>query len=269
MQHRQGLQASEAGAFELRMDRPFFAELSAVARAAIASELEHGLVTDNKAAVGFDPVTQADRAAERALRAAIELRFPAHGIWGEEYGMARPESAIRWSLDPVDGTRALICGLPSWAVLVGLLESGSHVAGMIDLPALDECLVAVDGTTLRNGGETRSSGCTQLAEARLSSTDANLFNAQELEAFERVRLRCRLTRFGLDAMAYARVATGDLDLVIENGLKPHDYDALVAVVRGAGGHFGDWNGGEDLSSGRVVAAASRELYDAAVKLIQA
>ena len=268
MQHWQGLQATSAGAFELRMDRPFFAELSAVARAAIASQLEQGLVTDNKASAGFDPVTEADRAAERALRAAIELHFPAHGIWGEEYGMARPESAIRWSLDPVDGTRALICGLPSWAVLVGLLEGGSHVAGMIDLPALDECLVAVDGTTLRNGHESRSSGCARLAEARLSSTDPNLFGAEELDAFERVRFQCRLTRFGLDAMAYARVATGDLDLVIENGLKPHDYDALVAVVRGAGGHFGDWNGGEDLSGGRVVAAASRELYDAAVKLIQ-
>jgi len=249
------------------MDRGFFAELSAVARAAIAAELQQGLVADNKQLGGFDPVTEADRATERALRAAIEARFPEHGIWGEEYGMARAEARVRWSLDPVDGTRALVCGLPSWAVLVGLLEDGRHVAGMIDLPALDECLVGMDGTTRRNGLAVRSSGCTTLADARLSTTDPNLFAGGEHEAFERVRLSCRVTRFGLDAMAYARVATGDIDLVVENGLKPHDYDALVAVVRGAGGHIGDWEGNENFQPGRVVAAATRELYDKAVSLL--
>ena len=251
------------------MDRPFFAELSGLARAAIQSELDCGLACHNKASAGFDPVTGADRAAERALRAAIEARYPEHGIWGEEYGMARPEAAIRWSLDPVDGTRALLCGLPSWAVLVGLIEGDQHVAGMIDLPAIDEMLIAVDGETVRNGDPVRTSGLADLAEARLSTTDPNLFLGEEYEAFERVRLACRLTRFGLDAMAYARVATGDLDLVIENGLKPHDYDALVAVVRGAGGHIGNWAGGDDLSSGSVVAAATRQLYDRAVGLLSA
>lgn len=251
------------------MDRSFFTELSAVARAAIAAELELGLTADNKSTGGFDPVTEADRAAERALRAAIESRFPEHGIWGEEYGMARAHADIRWSLDPVDGTRALVCGLPSWAVLVGLLEGGSHIAGMIDLPALDECLVAIGGETRRNGKLVRSSGCRTTGEARLSTTDPNLFAGAEFNAFERVRRECRLTRFGLDAMAYARIATGDIDLAIENGLKPHDYDALVAVVRGAGGHIGDWNGGEDFTPGRVVAAATRELYDEAVGLLNA
>ncbi|HXG82273.1 MAG TPA: inositol monophosphatase family protein [Sphingomicrobium sp.] len=249
------------------MDAGFFAQLSAAAREAIAAELARGLACDNKAERGFDPVTEADRAAERALRALIEEHFPDHGIWGEEFGMARPGAAIRWSLDPVDGTRSLVCGLPSWAVLVGLLEDGRHVAGMIDLPAIDETLIAVDGVTRRNGNPVRTSGCRNLADARLSTTDPNLFAGAELEAFERVRSSCRLTRFGLDAMAYARVATGDIDLVIENGLKPHDYDALVAVVRGAGGHIGDWEGGEQFALGRVVAAASRELYDAAVDLL--
>ena len=249
------------------MDRPFFEKLSAAARAVISAELVRGLACDNKAATGFDPVTEADRAAERALRAVIEARFPDHGIWGEEYGMARASSPVRWSLDPVDGTRALVCGLPSWAVLVGLLEEDRHIAGMIDLPALDECLVAVDGQTRRNGQRVTTSGCALLAEARLSTTDPNLFVGEEYEAFERVRLVCRLTRFGLDAMAYARVATGDIDLVIENGLKPHDYDALVAVVRGAGGCIGNWQGGNDLSGGNVVAAASKQLYEQAVELL--
>jgi myo-inositol-1(or 4)-monophosphatase len=251
----------------MTMDRLFFAELSRRARAAIDAELERGLGWDNKSAIGFDPVTDADRAAERALRAAIESRFPQHGIWGEEYGMVRPEARFRWSLDPVDGTRALICGLPSWAVLVGLLEDGHHIAGMIDLPAMDECLIAVDGKTRRNGNVVATSGCIQLSEARLSTTDPNLFVGNEHEAFERVRSACRLTRFGLDAMAYARVATGDIDLVIESGLKPHDYDALVAVVSGAGGHVGNWAGGNDLSAGSVVAAGSSQLYDQAVRLL--
>lgn len=249
------------------MDRSFFAELSAVARAAIAVEMDRGLVADNKARGGFDPVTEADRAAERALRAAIEMRFPEHGIWGEEYGMVRSEARFRWSLDPVDGTRALVCGLASWAVLVGLLDDGQHIAGMIDLPALNECLVGVEGATWRNDKAVRTSGCPSLAEARLSTTDPNLFIAEEYEAFERVRGSCRVTRFGLDAMAYARVATGHIDLVIENGLKPHDYDALVAVVRGAGGHIGDWAGGDDFRPGRIVAAASRQLYEQAVALL--
>ena len=249
------------------MDYAFFAELSAIARSAIALEISAGLGCENKAERGFDPVTEADRAAERALRAAIEQRFPDHGIGGEEYGLVRGEARVRWSLDPVDGTRALVCGLPSWAVLVGLLEDDLHIAGMIDLPALDECLIATGETTLRNGQPINSSGCMDLADARLSTTDPYLFAGGELAAFDRVRNACRVTRFGLDAMAYARVATGDIDLVIENGLKPHDYDALVAVVRGAGGHIGDWSGGQDFAPGNVVAAASRDLYEAAVQLL--
>lgn len=261
------LASARGGCLVYSMDARFFAELSAVARKAIAAELDRGLACDNKASTGFDPVTGADRAAERALRAAIEACFPDHGIWGEEYGMVRAEARVRWSLDPVDGTRALICGLPSWAVLVGLIEDGRHIAGMIDLPALDECLIAFDGRTKRNGCQVRTSGSTEISAARLTTTDPNLFAGEELEAFERVRLACRLTRFGLDALGYARVATGDIDLVIENGLKPHDYDALIAVVRGAGGHIGDWSGGYDFSGGSVVAAASRDLYDQAVELI--
>jgi len=249
------------------MDAQFFAELSTVARAAIAVEMRQGLACENKAASGFDPVTEADRAAERALRAAIEARFPEHGIWGEEYGMSRPEADVRWSLDPVDGTRALLCGLPSWAILVGLLRDGLHVGGMIDLPTIDECLIAIDGETRRNGQAARTSGCLDLARARLSTTDPNLFLGPAFDAFERVRTVCRLTRFGLDAMAYARVATGDIDLVIESGLKPHDYDALVAVVCGASGHIGNWKGGDDLTAGDVVAAASRPLYEAAIELL--
>ncbi len=249
------------------MDRAFFAYLSSVARAAIAAEMAAGLTALNKAGEGFDPVTEADRAAERALRAAIEAAYPDHGIWGEEYSAVRASAAVRWSLDPVDGTRALVCRLPSWAVLVGLIQDGEHVAGMIDLPVLDETLLGLGGVTTRNGEAVRASGCASLAEARLSTTDPTLF--ADAAPFERVRRKARLTRYGLDALAYARVATGDLDLVIESGLQCHDYDALVAVVRGAGGVIGNWAGGDDLGGGDVVAAASRKLYDETVASLAA
>lgn len=249
------------------MDPAFFSQLSNVARVAIEAEIALGLVANNKTDEGFDPVTAADRAAERELRSLIELHFPSHGIWGEEYGMVRGDAAVRWSLDPVDGTRALICGLPNWAILVGLIDDGRHVAGMIDLPFLDETLIAHDGVTRRNGELVSTSGCLFVAEARLATTDPTLFDIDEAAAFERVRLASRLTRYGLDALAYARVATGDIDLVVESGLKPHDYDALVAVVRGAGGHIGDWRGGEAFETGHVVAAASRALYDEVVALL--
>ncbi len=260
-----GLAVKGAGCFDAGMDRAFFSHLSGVARTAIAAEMAVGLRADNKDIRGYDPVTEADRAAERALRQAIEAAYPDHGIRGEEYGAVREGAAVRWSLDPVDGTRALVCGLPSWAILVGLIVDGRHVAGMIDLPALDETLLGLDGVTTRNGMVVRTSDCNSIAQSRLSTTDPNLF--ADPVPFERVRRAARLTRFGLDALAYARVATGDLDLVIERDLKPHDYDALVAVVRGAGGVIGNWTGGRDLNEGSVVAAASRALFDEAVAVL--
>lgn len=249
------------------MDYEFFLALSDLARRAIRDTLAAGLTAESKDHRQFDPVTEADRAAELAMRGAIELRFPDHGICGEEFGMTRPDAPMQWSVDPVDGTRALICGLPTWSVLVGLLERGNHIAGMIDLPDLDERLIAIDGRTTRNGVPALASGCKTVNQARWSTTDPFLFEGAEAEAIERVRKSALVGRFGLDALAYARVATGDLDLVIENKLAPHDLDALVAVVRGAGGHFGDWDGGSDFSRGRVIAASSRTLYDEAVTLL--
>ena len=229
---------------------PFLQHLSATAR-----EVTRGAAVpcaDNKAGEGsFDPVTEIDRAAERALRAAIEAAFPDDGIEGEEYGIVRPGSARRWLLDPVDGTRALICGLPSWTTLVALLAEGKPVAGFIDAPALDELMIGLPGATSLNGHPARVSGCSTLAEARLSSTDPYLFSGEEAAAFERVRRAVRLTRFGYDALAYARLAAGHLDLVVESGLKRHDWAALVPVVRGAGGVIGDWCGGTDFEAGAM------------------
>lgn len=219
----------------------------------------------------FDPVTIADREAERVMRAMIEAHFPCHGIAGEEFGDKPGEGAFCWSLDPIDGTRSFICGLPTWVTLIGLVESGDPILGIIDAPCLGETYIGDGGGTRREtadgGADCRTSGCADLALAYLSTTDPYLFAGDERRAFDRLYGAVRTTRFGLDGYAYARLASGSIDLVVECGLKPHDYQALIPVVRGAGGTFGDWHGGTDFSSGNVIAAASRPLYDAAVRIM--
>lgn len=240
-----------------------FTDLSAAARAVTLGAPVP--TADNKAKEGgYDPVTELDRSAERALRAVIERRFPSDGIEGEEYGLIRPDAPRRWLLDPIDGTRALVCGLPSWTTLVGVLDEGAPVAGFIDAPALGELMIGLPGETRLDGERVRASGCSRLCDARLSTTDPFLFAGTKFDAFDRVRRSVRLTRYGYDALAYARLAAGHLDLVIESGLHRHDWAALVPVVRGAGGVIGDWRGGGDFDGGAIVAAATQPLYDQAI-----
>ena len=219
----------------------------------------------------FDPVTAADRGAERVMRQWIEACWPDHAIAGEEYGVKEGEGPWSWSLDPIDGTRAYVCGLPSWTTLIALLEDGNPVVGVIDSPQLDERYVGWPGQAelLSKGRNVplHVSECGGLAEARLSTTDPYLFTGADAEGFERVRSEARVTRYGLDAYGYAKLAAGDIDLVIESGLKPHDYNALIPVVRGAGGVISNWRGEDDFAEGQVVAAASAQLFEEAVRLL--
>ena len=251
----------------------FFASLSATARSTIDEVIGRGPVQSHNKAKGplYDPVTEVDRAIERALRASIEARFPNDGIAGEEYGAVRETARRVWSLDPIDGTRQLVCGLPCWTVLIGLVEDGVPVAGMIDAPRLGELLIAANGPTMivdqGQSHEVRTSGVARLAAARLSTTDPYLLDADAAPRFERLRQSVQVARFGLDGYAYARLAMGTIDLVAETGLKPHDWQALVPVVRGSGGVIGNWRGGEDLSGGDVLAAASRSLFDEAAAVL--
>jgi myo-inositol-1(or 4)-monophosphatase len=224
-----------------------------------------GAEAKGSAALDFDPVTDADREAERAMRALIEARFPDHGIAGEEFPEKAGAGRWCWSLDPVDGTRSFVCGVPMWVTLIALLDEGRPVLGLIDAPCLGERYAAAEGAA----SALRTSGCTSLAEARAATTDPFILGDHGFEAWQRLRRQVRTTRYGLDGYGYARLAAGALDLVIESGLKPHDYNALIPVVRGAGGHIGDWRGGEDFSEGRVIAAASRALYDEAVAFLEA
>jgi myo-inositol-1(or 4)-monophosphatase len=243
-----------------------------LAAAARAQTLPRWAVTGdaaNKAGpTGYDPVTEADVEAERAMRALIEAEHPDHGIVGEEFGVKPARSRFSWSLDPVDGTRAFVCGLPSWTTLIALLEDGAPVLGIIDAPRMDELYVGeTSGSRLITASgerELRCSNCERLAQARFSTTDSYLFAGAERDVFEQLRAAARLTRYGFDAYAYARLAAGSLDIVVESGLKSWDYQALIPVVRGAGGVVGNWLGEDDLSAGQVVAAATPALFEQAV-----
>ncbi len=222
-------------------------------------------VAENKNEDGtYDPVTAADREAERVIRVLIEQAFPDHGIAGEEYGVREGAGRYVWSLDPIDGTRAFICGLPSWTTLIALLDEGAPVLGLIDVPTLDERYLGYAGAP-----GLKASGCRTLTDARLATTDAYLFSDAERAGFDHLRRGARVTRYGLDAYAYARLAVGSIDLVAENNLKPHDYLALIPVVRAAGGVIGNWRGEDVYEEGQVLAAATPELFEEAVRLLGA
>jgi len=252
----------------------FAHRLADAARAETLHRWHAGCAVDGKAgALDFDPVTDADREGERAIRAVIEADYPDHGIQGEEFPEKIGDGRWTWSLDPVDGTRAFICRLPSWVTLIALLEEGRPVLGLIDAPCLDERYAATGGAgTLRSAQGTsplRASGCTNLAEARIATTDPYILGEGGEAAWERLRTQARTIRYGLDGYGYARLAAASLDLIVESGLKPHDYNALIPVVRAAGGVIGDWQGGEDFTPGRIVAAATPALYDQAIGLLGA
>ncbi|HEX4113347.1 MAG TPA: histidinol-phosphatase [Stellaceae bacterium] len=207
------------------------------------------------------PVTVADREAEAAMRALIEARFPADGIVGEEYGAARADAARVWVLDPIDGTKSFIAGIPLFGILVALVENGAPALGVIDQPILRERWVGVAGQgTRRNGVAVHTRVCGDLAAASLYATSPDMFGADRA-AFARLAGAVKGTRFGADCYAYAQLASGFIDLVVEADLKPYDYCALVPVIEGAGGIVTDWQGNKLglQSDGRVVAAGDPAL----------
>lgn len=246
----------------------FAVELAARARRVTLATRSDGAGEDKGTDGAFDPVTEADRGAERAMRALIAERYPDHGVIGEEYGAERGDARFVWSLDPIDGTRAFVCGLPGWTTLIALMAEGQPLLGLVDAPRLDELYLGFSAMArLRRGGEESvlaTSGCARLDEARLATTDPFLFAGEEAEAFARLRGAARLTRYGFDGYAYARLAAGSIDLVAESGLRTYDWAALVPLIRAAGGTVGNWRGESDFSDGQILAAATPELFEAAV-----
>lgn len=252
----------------------FAARLADAARQETLPRFRAGAEIFNKAQGAFDPVTEADREAERRLREMIREVYPGHGIIGEEFGAEVVGAEWRWVLDPVDGTRAFVCGIASWATLVALERSARPIIGVIDQPFTDERWIGAAGrTTYARGGASapcRTSGVTRLCEARVSTTDprgTGYFSDEEAAAFASIAEEARFVRFSLDAYAYGLLALGELDLVIEASLKHHDFAALIPVIEGAGGVVTDWRGAApgEAGGGRLVAAATPELHAAALE----
>ncbi len=210
------------------------------------------------------PVTQADRAAEAAIRTILERERPADGIIGEEYGTVRGDAGRVWVLDPIDGTRSFIAGRPIFGTLIALLQGGKPVLGVIDQPITRERWIGATGqpTTL-NGLAVRTRACSNVAAAHLATTGPTLFSGDEAARFDRVRVAARDTLWGGDCYNYALLGSGHLDLVVEAGLQLYDLAALVPVVEGAGGTMCDWAGAplNADSDGRVIAAGNRALAD--------
>jgi inositol-phosphate phosphatase/L-galactose 1-phosphate phosphatase/histidinol-phosphatase len=216
------------------------------------------------------PVTAADRAAEAVMCKLIEAHFPDHGILGEEFGWLREDAEFVWILDPIDGTKSFISGVPLFGTLIALTRDGRSILGVIDQPISRERWVgAVGRSTTLNGVAIRCRPCPTLAAATLFATTPDMFDGQDAASFARVSAAVKLTRFGADCYAYGLVATGFVDLVLEANLKPYDFCAMVPIVEGAGGLATDWRGGSLglASDGRLLVAGDRRAHDAALALL--
>jgi myo-inositol-1(or 4)-monophosphatase len=250
----------------------FVGELARVAGDVIRPYFRTALgVEDKSRGSQFDPVTAADRAAEQAMRALIHSTFPDHGIIGEEFGDDRPDAPFVWVLDPIDGTKSFIAGMPAWGTLVGLMKDGAPVYGMMHQPFIGEQFFG-DGASARYRGPAgnrriAARACTGLADAVLFTTSPQLMNKQESARYGAVEKRVRLARYGGDCYAYCMVAAGYVDVVIEAGLKPHDILPLIPIIEGAGGIVTDWRGGSPRKGGRIIAAGDKRVHAEALRLL--
>lgn len=248
----------------------------ALADAARAAILPHfrtaGLNSDNKLQGGFDPVTVADREAEQAMRAILARDCPDDAILGEEFGSTPGTSGLTWVLDPIDGTRGFISGTPTWGVLIALSDADGPKLGVIDQPFIAERLTGGMGRSEYDGprgaAPLRTSGTQDLTSALLFTTFPEVGTEEESAAFRRVSGAVRMTRYGMDCYAYALLAMGHVDLVIEAGLNAYDIHAPIAVIESAGGLVTDWQGGPAHRGGRVLAAANPEIHAQALTLLR-
>jgi histidinol phosphatase-like enzyme (inositol monophosphatase family) len=255
----------------------FVDKLADVAAETVLPFFRTALQAQDKNAGGmFDPVTEADRAAEVAMRHLIQATFPHHGIIGEEFGPVQSEAEYVWVLDPIDGTKSFISGLPVWGTLIGLLHNRCPAYGMMVQPFTRERFYGDGrGATWRGPGIGRqmterklaTRRCPDLAEATLMTTSPLLYSCDKYDAFRRVESRVRLSRYGGDCYAFAMLAAGHVDCVIESNLKPYDIVALIPIIEGSGGIVTSWDGGTPAKGGDVVASCSALLHDQALRLL--
>ena len=228
-------------------------------------------VEDKSRGGAFDPVTAADRAAETAMRTLIHRTFPHHGIIGEEYGDERVDAEFVWMLDPIDGTKSFIAGMPAWGTLIALTRFKKPVFGMMHQPFVGERFSG-DGKSARYRGPAGERQllvrpCAELASAVLFTTSPRLMQNKDRAAFHVVEEAVRLSRYGGDCYAYCMLAAGHVDLVIETEIKPHDIVPLIPIISGAGGIVTTWEGEAADAGGRIIAAGDERVHAAAMQLL--
>ncbi|MGH1367626.1 MAG: histidinol-phosphatase [Maritimibacter sp.] len=258
------------------LQNDLIATAEALADAARSAILPHfrtaGLVADNKLSEGFDPVTVADRAAETAMREVLAARRPDDAIFGEEFGRTSGTSGLTWVLDPIDGTRAFLSGTPNWGVLIAVGDATGPVLGVVDQPYIGERFLGGFGEARLDGPQGRSALRTRAArpleDAILFTTFPEIGTPDERAAFEALSEKVKLTRFGMDCYAYALIALGQVDLVVEAGLNAYDIQGPMAVIAAAGGVVTDWQGGPVHEGGQVIAAANASIHKAALEVLQ-
>lgn len=246
-----------------------FADLSGPA---VLKHFRKTIAVENKAGRGFDPVTAADRGAEKVIAKALKARFPGHAMTGEELGSSQSESRYRWVVDPIDGTRAFIMGSPLWGTLIGLLDGDRPLLGLMDQPFTGERFYSTQKAShLRRNGKTeilKTRPCPSLAGAVLTSTHPGLFEGAQKDKLARLETSVRMTRFGGDCYAYCLLAAGFIDIIIEPGLKSYDIAALIPIIERAGGVVTTWDGGPAGNGGDIIACGDKRLHDAALKLMR-
>ncbi|MFK7792711.1 MAG: inositol monophosphatase family protein [Devosiaceae bacterium] len=256
-----------------------FEPIKAIAREVTLPAFRADIAVENKLAGedGFDPVTAADMGCEEAIRALIETHFPQDGIFGEEFSNVRLDAPFIWVIDPIDGTRAFVSGVPLWGTLVGLTHTGLPVAGLGYQPFIGEAFSAVQhkGAHWRKGEATktlRTRPCHTMGGATLMTTTPALFNAQERTVYDMLEQQVRSVRYGTDWYSYALIAAGTVDIVVESGLSPYDILALIPIVEAAGGSIVDWRGKPitnitDSFSGQVIAVGDPSLLPSVTAIL--
>ena len=249
----------------------FIGRLATTSGETILPFFRTSLSIDNKSSHDFDPVTEADRAAEAVMRRLIKGNFPQHGIVGEEFGSENEDAEYVWVLDPIDGTKSFIAGFPIWGTLIALLHKGTPVFGMMHQPFIRERFSGDSGSAQYDGpsgdAETRGTTLPLARRGDLVHDQSAVDEHADRDAFGRVEAGVRLTRYGGDCYSYCMLAAGHLDLVIETELKPYDIAALIPIITGAGGVVTTWDGKPAQSGGRIIAAGDPRVHEAALKLL--
>jgi histidinol phosphatase-like enzyme (inositol monophosphatase family) len=250
----------------------FACHLAHAAGEAILPHFRKNAPIDVKQHASWDPVTEGDRAGERAMRALIETHYPSHGIIGEEYGEKSSDNEFTWILDPVDGTRAFVIGLPTWTTLIGLYQNGVPKLGVMCQPFIGDMFYGTpEGAWLNHRGNIEKlhvRPAVPLSNAAVGTTTPHLYKDADHDGFERLRRAAKVTRYGGDAYFFSLLAAGHLDIAMDAGLQVYDIAALIPIINGAGGVVGSWSTNDVTQGGHVLAASSQALLEEAQAIMQ-